>query len=119
MLAYWRSKRNFSCQVGRTICGVVNVHSCIVFFSTPKKTCSGLLAMDTIFNDVCALVAAACALTLLPGFGQPARSLLARRDQGTVLLIFMILRQRGYQKNNQFQCVHSHISITLLLFVFC
>ena len=47
--------------------------------------------MDTIFNDVCALVTAAFALTLVPGFRHPARSLLSRRDQGTALLVFMIL----------------------------
>jgi len=47
--------------------------------------------MDTIFNDVCALVTAAFALTLVPGFRHPARSLLSRRDQGTALLVFMSL----------------------------
>ena len=47
--------------------------------------------MDTIFNDVCVLVTAAFALTLVPGFRQPARSLLSRRDQGTALLVFMSL----------------------------
>jgi len=47
--------------------------------------------MDTIFNDVCALVTAAFALTLVPGFRQPAHSLLSRRDQGTALLVFMSL----------------------------
>jgi LytS/YehU family sensor histidine kinase len=47
--------------------------------------------MDTIFNDVCVLVTAAFALTLLPGFRNPARSLLSRRDQGTALLVFMSL----------------------------
>ena len=52
---------------------------------------SGLFAMDTIFNDVCALVTAAFALTLVPGFRQPAYSLLSRRDQGTALLVFMSL----------------------------
>ena len=45
--------------------------------------------MDTIFNDVCALVTAAFALTLVPGFRQTARSLLSGRDQGTALLVFM------------------------------
>jgi hypothetical protein len=29
----------------------------------------GVLAMDTIYNDVCVLVAAAFALTLVPGLG--------------------------------------------------
>jgi two-component system, LytTR family, sensor kinase len=47
--------------------------------------------MDTIFNDVCVLVAAAFALTLVPGFRNLERSLLSRRDQGVVLLVFTIL----------------------------
>jgi LytS/YehU family sensor histidine kinase len=47
--------------------------------------------MDTIFNDVCVLVTAAFAFTLVPGFRQRARSLLSRRDQGTALLVFMSL----------------------------
>src|SRR5215469_1223363 len=47
--------------------------------------------MDTIFNDVCVIVTAAFALTLVPGFRHPARSLLSRRDQGTALLVFMSL----------------------------
>jgi len=47
--------------------------------------------MDTIFNDVCVLVTAAFALTLVPGFRHPARSLLSGRDQGTALLVFMSL----------------------------
>src|ERR1700758_2538206 len=47
--------------------------------------------MDTIFNDVCVLVTAAFALTLVPGFRQPGRSLLSRRDQGTALLVFLVL----------------------------
>jgi len=47
--------------------------------------------MDTIINDVCVLVTAAFSLTLVPGFRQPARSLLSRRDQGTALLVFMSL----------------------------
>jgi two-component system, LytTR family, sensor kinase len=47
--------------------------------------------MDTIFNDVCVLVTAAFSLTLVPGFRQPVRSLLSRRDQGTALLVFMSL----------------------------
>jgi hypothetical protein len=34
---------------------------------------------------------AAFALTLLPGFRQPERSLLSRRDQGAALLVFTIL----------------------------
>ena len=47
--------------------------------------------MDSIFNKVCVLVTAAFALTLVPGFSQPERSLLSRRDQGTALLVFMVL----------------------------
>jgi LytS/YehU family sensor histidine kinase len=47
--------------------------------------------MDIIFNDVCVLVTAAFALTLVPGFRQPERSLLSGRDQGTALLVFMVL----------------------------
>jgi hypothetical protein len=37
------------------------------------------------------LVTAAFALTLVPGFRQPERSLLSRRDQGTALLVFLVL----------------------------
>jgi hypothetical protein len=51
----------------------------------------GILAMDTILNEVCVLVTAAFALTLVPGFRRPERSLLSRRDQGTALLVFTIL----------------------------
>jgi two-component system LytT family sensor kinase len=47
--------------------------------------------MDTIINDVCVLVAAAFALTLVPGFRNLERSLLSRRDQGAVLLVFTLL----------------------------
>jgi two-component system, LytTR family, sensor kinase len=47
--------------------------------------------MNTIFNGVCVVVTAAFALTLVPGFRHPARSLLSRRDQGTALLVFMSL----------------------------
>ena len=50
-----------------------------------------LPAMGIIFNDVCVLVTAAFALTLVPGFRNPERSLLSRRDQGAVLLVFTIL----------------------------
>jgi two-component system LytT family sensor kinase len=52
---------------------------------------SGTFAMDTIFNDVCVLVTAAFALTLVPGFRQPGRSLLSRRDQGTAFVVFSVL----------------------------
>jgi two-component system, LytTR family, sensor kinase len=47
--------------------------------------------MDIIFGDVCVLVTTAFALTLVPGFRQPERSLLSRRDQGTALLVFLVL----------------------------
>ena len=47
--------------------------------------------MGTIFNDVCVLVTTAFALTLVPGFRKPDRSVLSRRDQGTALLVFTIL----------------------------
>ncbi len=50
-----------------------------------------LPAMGIIFHEVCVLVTAAFALTLLPGFRQPERSLLSRRDQGAALLVFTIL----------------------------
>ena len=51
----------------------------------------GLPAMGIIFDKVCVLVTAAFALTLVPGFRQPERSLLSRRDQGTALLVFIVL----------------------------
>ena len=47
--------------------------------------------MDTLLNDVCVLVTAAFALTLLPGLRQPKRSLFSLRDQGTALLVFLVL----------------------------
>src|SRR6516165_2031871 len=53
--------------------------------------------MDSICNDVCALVTAAFTLTLVRGFRQPERSLLQsrvrspRRDQGMALLVFLAL----------------------------
>src|SRR3984893_10915892 len=48
-----------------------------------------LPAMGIILNEVCVLVTAAFALTLLPGFRQPERSLLSRHDQGTALVVFL------------------------------
>jgi LytS/YehU family sensor histidine kinase len=51
----------------------------------------GILAMDTILNEVCVLVTAAFALTLVPGFRRQERSLLSIRDQGTALLVFLVL----------------------------
>ena len=50
-----------------------------------------LPAMGIIFNEVCILVTAAFALTLVPGFRRPERSLLSGRDQGTALLVFLVL----------------------------
>jgi len=50
-----------------------------------------LPAMDSVFNEVCILVTAAFALTLVPGFRRPERSLLSVRDQGTALLVFLVL----------------------------
>src|ERR1700740_2898679 len=47
--------------------------------------------MDSIFNGVCILVTAAFALTLAPGCRGPERSLLSGRDQGTALLVFLVL----------------------------
>jgi two-component system sensor histidine kinase LytS len=47
--------------------------------------------MDSIFNEVCILVTATFALTLVPGFRRPERSLLSMRDQGTALLVFLLL----------------------------
>jgi len=47
--------------------------------------------MDTILNEVCVLVTAAFALTLVPGFRRQERSLLSIRDQGTALLVFIVL----------------------------
>jgi two-component system sensor histidine kinase LytS len=47
--------------------------------------------MDTILYDVCVLVTAAFAATLVPGFKQPERSLLLSRDQGRALVVFLVL----------------------------
>jgi len=47
--------------------------------------------MHTVFHDICVIVTAAFALTLVPGFRQPERSLLSRRDRGTALLVFFLL----------------------------
>ena len=52
---------------------------------------SGVFAMDGIFNEICVLVTAAFALTLVPGFRRPDRSLLSRGDLGTALLVFLVL----------------------------
>jgi two-component system LytT family sensor kinase len=47
--------------------------------------------MDTLLNNVCALVTAAFMLTLVPGLRRSERSLLSRRDQATALLVFLVL----------------------------
>jgi two-component system sensor histidine kinase LytS len=47
--------------------------------------------MNSVLNDVCVLVTAALVLALVPGFRRAARSLLSRRDQGTALLVFLVL----------------------------
>jgi LytS/YehU family sensor histidine kinase len=53
--------------------------------------------MDTICNDVCVLVTAAFALTLIRGFKQPERRFLqprdpsSRHDQSMALLVFLVL----------------------------
>jgi two-component system sensor histidine kinase LytS len=52
---------------------------------------SAFFAMDSIFDDVCVLVTTAFALTFLPGFRKPQRSLLSICDQGTALLVFLVL----------------------------
>src|ERR1700733_9377835 len=52
---------------------------------------SNLCAMGIIFREICVLVTAAFALTLVPGFRNPGGSLLSRRDQGAALLVFTIL----------------------------
>ena len=52
---------------------------------------SGVFAMDSLFSAICVLVTAAFALTLVPGLRQPERSLVSRRDQGTALLVFLVL----------------------------
>jgi two-component system LytT family sensor kinase len=54
-------------------------------------TDSGVFAMDVLLNDVCVLVTAAFVLTLVPGFRRSERSLLSMRDQGTALLVFLLL----------------------------
>jgi two-component system LytT family sensor kinase len=52
---------------------------------------TALAAIGIIFNEVCVLVTTAFALTLLPGLRQPERSLLSRHDQGSALVVFLIL----------------------------
>jgi two-component system LytT family sensor kinase len=47
--------------------------------------------MIEIFNKICVLVTAAFALALVPGFRRTEGSLLLMRDQGTKLLVFLLL----------------------------
>src|SRR6266403_5694680 len=47
--------------------------------------------MVTILKEVFVLVTVAFALTLVPGLQRPELSLLSRRDQGTALLVFLVL----------------------------
>jgi two-component system, LytTR family, sensor kinase len=47
--------------------------------------------MDSILIKTCILVTAAFALTLVPDLRKPGRSLLSTRDQGTALLVFLLL----------------------------
>jgi two-component system LytT family sensor kinase len=47
--------------------------------------------MADILNKICVLVTAAFALTLVPGFRRSERSLLLMNDQGTRLLVFLLL----------------------------
>src|ERR1700729_5878 len=50
-----------------------------------------LCAMIEIFNKICVLVTAAFALALVPGFRRTEGSLLLMRDQGTKLLVVLLL----------------------------
>jgi two-component system, LytTR family, sensor kinase len=52
---------------------------------------TGVLTLDSLFGDICILVTAAFALTLVPGFRRSERSLLSVRDRGTALLVFLLL----------------------------
>ena len=47
--------------------------------------------MDSLFNAVCVLVTAAVVLTFVPGFRLRERSLLSMGDQGSALLVFIVL----------------------------
>jgi LytS/YehU family sensor histidine kinase len=49
------------------------------------------VGMDSLFNSICVLVTAALALMLLPGLRLRERSLLLMRDQGSALLVFIVL----------------------------
>src|SRR5208282_4064017 len=50
-----------------------------------------LFVLDVIVNKVCVLVTAAFVLALVPGIRRSERSLLSMRDQGTKLLVFLLL----------------------------
>jgi two-component system, LytTR family, sensor kinase len=50
-----------------------------------------VLTLDSLFGDICVLVTAALALTLVPGLRLKERSLLSIRDRGTALLVFLLL----------------------------
>src|SRR5260221_5008419 len=54
-------------------------------------TDTGVLTLDSLFGDICVLVTAAFALTLVPGLRLRERSLLSMRDRGTALLVFLVL----------------------------
>ena len=47
--------------------------------------------MDAVFTKICILVTAAFALTLLPGFKRSKVSLLAARNRGSALAVFLVL----------------------------
>ncbi len=52
---------------------------------------TGVRTLDSLFGDICVLVTAAFALTLVPGLRLRERSLLSMRDRGTALLVFLVL----------------------------
>jgi two-component system, LytTR family, sensor kinase len=52
---------------------------------------TGVRTLDSLFGDICVLVTAAFALTLVPGLRLKERSLLSMRDRGTALLVFLVL----------------------------
>jgi hypothetical protein len=47
--------------------------------------------MDSLINDICVLVTAALVLAFVPGLRLRERSLLSMRDQGSALLVFIVL----------------------------
>src|SRR5260370_30740399 len=52
---------------------------------------TGVRTLHSLFGDICVLVTAAFALTLVPGLRLRERSLLSMRDRGTALLVFLVL----------------------------